>query len=219
MKSRTPRSSATSFAVLGQVALRDVSAYELARESHRNLRFFWPRAESHVYAEVKRLAAGRLVRATRTKSGGRAKTTYRVTADGRSELAAWLATPLESPPTFEIEALVRLILAPLGRVEDLAATLEKTEADAAAYVAFAEKIAVEYLAGNAPFQHHVHARALLFEALYRLFKALETWVVHARAEVARWRDPEGDIAAQRRALERIAAVLAELGRGGGDTVS
>ena len=49
----------TSYALLGQLALRPWTPYALAAEMRRNLRYFWPRAERGIYAELKRLARAR----------------------------------------------------------------------------------------------------------------------------------------------------------------
>ena len=50
------RTATTANAILGLLALRPTwSTWELATQLRRNMRFFWPRAESRVYEEVKRL--------------------------------------------------------------------------------------------------------------------------------------------------------------------
>src|SRR4051795_6538590 len=83
--------SATSAALLGQLAWREQSTYELVKAMGGNVRFFWPRAESHVYREVKRLTAAGLATAARGGTGRRARATYRITPAGRAALADWLA--------------------------------------------------------------------------------------------------------------------------------
>lgn len=45
----------TSFAILGLLAIQPWSTYELAQLMRRSLQFVWPRAESNLYAEPKRL--------------------------------------------------------------------------------------------------------------------------------------------------------------------
>ena len=56
--SRTrPELTTTSYAILGLLAIRPWSTYELARQMQRDLRFVWPRAESNLYAEPKKLIA------------------------------------------------------------------------------------------------------------------------------------------------------------------
>ena len=49
----------TSYAVLGLLALRPWTTYELAKQVQRSLDWFWPRAERKLYDEPKRLVAAR----------------------------------------------------------------------------------------------------------------------------------------------------------------
>src|SRR6478672_11259348 len=124
-----PALTTTSYAILGQLALRPWTTYELAREMQRNLRFFWPRAERGTYAEAKRLAVLGLAKAEQQAVGRRPRTLYSITPAGRRALREWLATP-PAPLALEFEALLRVFLAPLGSKEQLLAALEKTMADA-----------------------------------------------------------------------------------------
>ena len=63
MSDSSPTLTTTSYAVLAQLAVRPWSTYELAQQRVRYFRYVWPRAESAIYREVKRLAAMRLVAA------------------------------------------------------------------------------------------------------------------------------------------------------------
>ena len=45
----------TSYAILGLLAVKPWATYDLAKQLQRSLHFFWPRAESNLYAEPKRL--------------------------------------------------------------------------------------------------------------------------------------------------------------------
>jgi DNA-binding PadR family transcriptional regulator len=45
----------TSYAILALLALQEWSSYELAQQMGRSVDWFWPRAESVVYEEPKRL--------------------------------------------------------------------------------------------------------------------------------------------------------------------
>ncbi len=87
------RLTTTSYAVLGQIALAPGSAYELTKRMRRNYRFFWPRAESRLYDEARRLVDAGLATGERSFTGRRARTRYALTAAGRRVLRAWLAEP------------------------------------------------------------------------------------------------------------------------------
>src|SRR5262249_3027543 len=94
----------TRFAVLGELALREWSAYEVRRSRRRTLRWFWPRAESVIYAEAKRLENEGLARsrAEPAEDGSRrTRTIYSITPAGRRALAAWLRS---EPSTFAMYA-------------------------------------------------------------------------------------------------------------------
>ena len=65
------------------LALRPFSAYELAQQIHRGLRYMQPASERNLYAEPKRLAAAGLVRMRREQVGRRSRTIYEITPAGR----------------------------------------------------------------------------------------------------------------------------------------
>ncbi len=48
MSTRSP--TTTSYAILGLLAIRPWATYDLAKLMRRSLQFFWPRAESNLYA-------------------------------------------------------------------------------------------------------------------------------------------------------------------------
>src|SRR5207245_995140 len=79
MRKLTP----TSYAILGLLALRPWSAYELTKQVRRSLHFCWPRAETRLYQEPKNLVEHGLVKATTTVNGRRPRTEYAITAKGR----------------------------------------------------------------------------------------------------------------------------------------
>jgi DNA-binding PadR family transcriptional regulator len=82
--------STTSYALLGLLALRPWTTYELAKQAQRSLGWFWPRAERKLYDEPKRLVAAGLATATREMTGARPRTIYVATARGRKALRRWL---------------------------------------------------------------------------------------------------------------------------------
>ena len=45
----------TSYAILGLLNIKPWSGYELTQQAQRSLRYVWPKSESHLYAEPKRL--------------------------------------------------------------------------------------------------------------------------------------------------------------------
>ncbi|MBW2391195.1 MAG: PadR family transcriptional regulator, partial [Deltaproteobacteria bacterium] len=76
-----PKISPTAYAVLGLLAARPWSAYELARhmKTSSNLRQIWPRAESKIYQAPKALVAEGWATSRKDRAGGRSRTIYRIT--------------------------------------------------------------------------------------------------------------------------------------------
>jgi DNA-binding PadR family transcriptional regulator len=182
----TERLTTTSYAILGHLALRPRTMYELATQMRRNLHFFWPRAESGIYAQGKRLERMRLARAERSYLGRRGRTTYSITARGRSALRAWLATrPAET--VVESEAVLRTFLSSHGTIEDLLGAIGEVHAQAEAMRTVGREVAGEYLTGTAEFGAEMHLRALVFDFLWRQGEFMMAWADASRAEVQRWR--------------------------------
>src|SRR6476661_9611826 len=113
----------TSYAVLGLLALKPWTAYELSQQMQRSMTFIWPRAERAIYDEPKNLVAHGLAKSTSEPAGNRPRTVYRITAKGRRALAAWLEGP-SAPPAFESEAMVRATYAEYGDKGALLRTID-----------------------------------------------------------------------------------------------
>ncbi len=182
----------TSYAVLAQLAMRSWSTYELARQRVRYFRYVWPRAESAIYREVKRLAAMGLLAAKREYVGRRPRTVYSITDAGRQVLRAWLDTPV-SPFAMDFEAMIRLFIAPLGTKEQLVATLEQVRDDAQEMLRFGGAVKQEFLEGRAVLQDQAYLRALAVDFFISLLTTVDGWAERTLAEIEGWKDlsPDG----------------------------
>jgi len=98
--------STTSYAVLGLLSLRSWTGYELTQQARRSLAHAWPKEDSVLYEEPRRLAAMGLAEAQKEQGRGRGRNRYSITDAGRQALRAWLATP-GAPPHLELEPLLR----------------------------------------------------------------------------------------------------------------
>jgi DNA-binding PadR family transcriptional regulator len=188
----------TSYAILGELALRDWTTYALATQMRRNLHFFWPAAESRIYEQAKRLERQGLARSRRTFVGKRARTTYSITAAGKVALRQWMAAPPADTVT-ESEALLRTFLATVGTREDLLRAIDSVGAQAHAMQAVGREVAAEYLGGDSEFGSELHVRALTFDFLWRHSEFLLAWAESARAEVSTWQELETTPEKNRRA--------------------
>jgi PadR family transcriptional regulator, regulatory protein AphA len=200
------RTATTATALLGMLALRPSwPVYELTKQLRRNMRFFWPRAESRIYDEAKALVARGLATAETSVVGGRRRTTYSITAAGREAVRAWLATP-PRPTALACEPLLRVFLLDLGDRDQVHRALDQAIADADAILEVGRLVGREYLAGTAPFQGQVHVRALVFDFLTNHALMLRAWAERTRAVVDTWPDLD-DGARDAAARDIIAAVL------------
>jgi DNA-binding PadR family transcriptional regulator len=120
-----PRPTTSTYAPLGFLALRSWSAYELAQQATRSLRYAHPRTESHLYEEAKRLLHLGWATSHVEHHGRRRRTIYEITGDGRRALHAWFATPPRDPQ-LDFEALLRLLFADQTDKATLDGWLEET---------------------------------------------------------------------------------------------
>jgi PadR family transcriptional regulator AphA len=180
------RTATTANAILGLLALRsEWSTWDLAKQLRRNMRFFWPRAESQIYEEAKGLVAKGLARDRQTYTGRRRRTTYAITAKGQRQLRAWLATP-PKPTALECEGLLRVFLGLLGTEEEMRVAVAQVRADAQAILEVGRVVGAEYLEGAAPFQDQLHVRAFVFDFLSNHARMLLEWADRTERSVGRW---------------------------------
>lgn len=185
---RTP--TATSYALLGLLAMRPWTTYELAKQMGRSLHHVLPRAESNVYAEAKRLEADGLVTSERTATGRRARTTYAITTAGRDALDAWLGAPAR-PMTLESEPIVKLLFAQDQPPSVLLRHIEDVRASAEAALAPWTAIADEYLDDRGPFPERIHVNTLYWAFQARWSRLQLEWAAWAHDWVASWSGPDG----------------------------
>lgn len=199
----TVPSSPTAYALLALLELRpEWTTYELTKELRRNARYFWPRAESRIYEQAKRLVELGLATTRRESEGGRPKTIYVITPAGRDALAAWRASPPTRAVGLEAEALLRFLAGGDAPVEELTAAVDQAATEARELLSVGELVAREYLRGAHPFQHQAHVRAFIFDLLTEHALAVLTWAERSRVELAAW--PGLDSQARRdRGVERI----------------
>jgi DNA-binding PadR family transcriptional regulator len=201
-----PELTTTSFALLGQLAWGEASTYELVKAMRRNLRYMWPRAESRIYDEAKRLVDAGLATAQAGATGKRRRTVYAITPAGLAALRGWLAAK-PGAISLEHEPLLRVFLGGQGRPEDVLAAVRAVRDHADAMLAVGRPLAQEYLDRTHPQQHEVHLRALSFDYLYSWAMLNRAWAERTEREIMRWSDLALDPAKHSRAVARIRKTL------------
>jgi DNA-binding PadR family transcriptional regulator len=102
--------SATAKVILGMLAMRPRSGYEIKSFADESTKYFWAASYGQIYPELRRLADAGLIEGEHSPTGGRQRTVYRLTKAGRQTLREWHELP---PEVFEHrdEGLLKLFLA------------------------------------------------------------------------------------------------------------
>jgi PadR family transcriptional regulator AphA len=153
----------------------------------RNLHYFWPRAESNLYAEPKRLVEEGFAKARPEPVGRRRRTVYSLTSKGRRALERWLSERA-GESRLESETLVKVMFAPYGSKEDLLGHLRRLLDELEAKQQQLQRIFREYLAGDDPFPERVHVNVVCYRLIWDSTRTAASWAAWAIDEVERWPD-------------------------------
>ena len=178
--------STTSYAVLGMLSVRPWSAYELTKQMRRSLAFCWPKAESVLYDEPKRLVGLGLAEATAGPAGTRNRSVYAITEAGERALRSWLATE-PAPARFELEPALRLLYADHGSKADLLRSVAAVRAWARSEIERGLAQLEGYRDHGGPFPERLHIIVLFADLITRLLESIDTWAADAEREIATWR--------------------------------
>ncbi len=179
--------TSTSHAVLALLGVRPWSAYELTQQMSRSLSWYWPKAESLVYAECKRLAAHDLATSRQEPQGRRPRTVYTITDRGRDALRDWLDQPAAGP-RLEWEAMLQVAFADHGSREQLLENLETIRADAEDRRDRALAQVATYTADGGPFPDRLPVIALVGKFFLEYSHLLARWAAWAEHTVTDWDD-------------------------------
>jgi PadR family transcriptional regulator, regulatory protein AphA len=175
----------TSYAVLSLLAVEPMTTYQLAKQMERSLRDVWPRAESVIYEEPKKLVAAGLATATVAHTGRRRSTIYAVTAAGRRALKQWLAVP-GAPPTIEFEALLKVAFADHADLDSLRHNIAAILVMADARVDYVADRINDYRLTGGPYPERLPVTMLLARFHQEQAAAARRWALWAQAQVETW---------------------------------
>jgi len=195
--------TATSYAILGLLAIKPWTTYELAQQMGRALGQFWPRTESKLYEEPKKLVAHGLARASKDQVGKRPRSVYTITPKGRRALAAWLPTPGDGP-VLEFEQLIKVFFAEHGSKDDLLATIDGVRDWTAQRAALSAGIVRGYLEGECTFPERLPWLILTGNFLDEFTHAAGRWADWAAEVVQTWPDDLTSAEPDLTALENMA---------------
>lgn len=183
--STKPALTPTSYAILGLLAVKPWTTYELAQQMDRALGRFWPRAESKLYEEPKKLVAHGFARASSEMVGKRGRTVYAITAKGRRALAEWVPTP-GAGPVLEFEQLIKVFFAEHGTKADLLITLDAVRKWSEERLGGSARLPEAYLEGKGPFPERLPWLVLVGQFLVDFSLMVERWAAWASETVEQW---------------------------------
>jgi len=200
-----PALTSTSYAILGLLAVKPWTTYELAQQMDRALGRFWPRAESKLYEEPKKLLAHGLAHASSETVGKRRRTVYTITAKGRRALADWVPTPGEGP-VLEFEQLIKVFFAEHATKADLLTTLAGVRKWSDERLGASARVPEAYLAGNGPFPERLPWLILVGQFLVDFHLMVERWADWASEIVETWPDDISTAQPDWKTLEQQATI-------------
>jgi DNA-binding PadR family transcriptional regulator len=102
--------TATGKVILGMLAARPRSGYEIKQLVDSTARFFWAASYGQIYPELKKLEKAGLITGGDSSTGARQRTTFKLTAEGRRAAREWIDRP---PEVLEMrdEGLLKLFFA------------------------------------------------------------------------------------------------------------
>lgn len=125
--SRTAELTPFSYVVLVLVGEGGAGPHDLVRMMRQG-RVYWAAAESHYYAEPKRLERLGYLRSRKQPGKTRERTHYLLTDQGRQAIADWVAAP-SGFPRIQHEAVVRVLAGDLVEDEAILSSLAGLRAE------------------------------------------------------------------------------------------
>ena len=205
MKSQPSALTTTSYKMLGHLALRDWSTYELAQHMTRSTRHYWPRATSKVYEEPKKLVAHGLATARREFTGRRPRTVYSISPAGRRALRRWLGEPGRQP-VVEFEGAVKVLFAEQGTKTQLLRTIASVRAQAEQAREEHAALIDDLISTGGPFPGRLHVNSLVIRFMWDQTGMVIRWAEWAEAEVKTWPEDISKPSSQEKFQALIAAL-------------
>ena len=153
-----------------------------------SLHYLWPRAESNVYAEPKKLVSAGLAVPREEWTGERRRAVYAITDAGRAALTDWLASP-SGRQRYESEAVLKVLFAENGTLQNLLRSLEAVREDANAAMAHWQRIADLYETGEGQYPERFALSALVARLLGEQQAVTARWAAWAAQVVSEWDEP------------------------------
>jgi PadR family transcriptional regulator, regulatory protein AphA len=138
-----PPLTPTGRVILGMIALGRQTGYDIKQFVDKTTRYFWAASYGQIYPELRRLEEQGLIQGQSEPTGGRARTVYELTENGRAALGDWLESAPD--PMFEVrdEGMLKLFFSDMGtpdqRIANIRAMREVHERTLAQLCALEDK--------------------------------------------------------------------------------
>jgi PadR family transcriptional regulator AphA len=186
------RLTTVSYALLGFLAIRPFSAYELEKMIRTSgAQLVWPRTRSRIYDEPKNLVAHGLTTAQGETRNGRSRVVYSITPAGRAGLEEWLAQP-GAAPSVEDEAMLKVFYSSFGDLPALHVQLEKIRTDLTQRYRGLIGALEPMTAGKQLFREREHMTNLLIRHFMSSLDARLDWLEEVEAWIETWPDTQID---------------------------
>ena len=196
----------TGYAILCLLAIQPFSMYALAKQMRRDLHYVWPRAESNIYVEPKRLVEQGLARSQTQHVGRRPRTIYSITPKGRQALKRWLRSE-STPSRYESETLLKILFGNYGSKDDLLANIRRYAAEAEIAKQAELTFAREYLQNENPLPEPLHLNTLFLQLQLEQAETRLRWAKWAIGQIESW--PDATTGDHQATLQTLRNVLGE----------
>ncbi len=177
----------TSYGMLGMLAIRPWTTYELAKHMDRSLGRLWPRARSNLFNEPKKLVLHGMAKASEEMVGKRPRTVYTITPKGRRALRQWLGEP-GGGPVLEFEQLMKVFFADHGTKADALATVREIKSWAEEKDRENVMVARQYRDGEGPFPERAAILSVMGRFWTSYIGVFVEWAEWAEEVIDAWPD-------------------------------
>lgn len=186
---KLPTLSTTSYAILGFLNRRPMSAYDLTQAMGYSLAgAFWMRTRSKLFVEPKKLVAHGFA-TVEHETKGRKRAVYSVTKKGRAALRDWIGQPTQ-PMNIEAEVVLKVLAARSGKPEDIVAVLREQLAVSIAYLEAQEPVFQTWMDGGMRFPEEMHLSAVGLGLQIAIRRAIRDWMFWAIEIFESWNDTQ-----------------------------
>ena len=181
--------TATSYTVLGLLALGPKTGYELVQGYARSIGQISSRSDAVLYNEPKRLMKDGLVTAVDQPRGKRTLAVYSITDTGTDVLRQWLIEP-PTFPVLEADPIIRAVFSDFIELDRLRDTITAFRTEAEARRNVLADIGESYLATQGLYQERMHIVTLSGRFVGFLIQAYIDWCDWTLTSLDNWPDDD-----------------------------